>query len=50
VFVDRRPAHEPLVEIEVVDRGEQLPCRGHDLRADPVAGEENDSFRHGAGS
>jgi hypothetical protein len=49
VLVDRGAAHQPLVELELADGVEELPGGGHDLGADPVAGQEDDALRHGAG-
>src|ERR1700693_615898 len=38
VGVDRRPAEDVLLEIELAHRGEHLDRRRHDLWPDPVAG------------
>ncbi len=50
VGVDRSSAHEPLVELELTDRVEELARRGHDLGPDAVTGQEDDSLGHGGGS
>ena len=39
--VDRAAAHQPLVELELAQRGEQLGRGSDDLGADPVAGEDD---------
>ena len=56
--VDRAAAHQPLVELELAERLEQLAGGGDDLGADPVAGQDDyargvahaaDSTRSGSG-
>jgi hypothetical protein len=47
VRIDRRSAHEPLVELEPVHRLEQLARRGHDLGPDAVTRQEDYSLGHG---
>ena len=42
VRVDRGAADQPLVELEVAQLAEHLLGRGHDLGADPVAGQGDD--------
>ena len=46
VGVDRGAAHQPLVELELAERLQQLLRGGDDLGADPVAGE--DDYARGA--
>ena len=41
VLVDRAAAHQPLVELELAERLEQGACGADDLRADPVAGQDD---------
>jgi len=51
VGVDRRPAEDVLLDLELADGAQDLERRGHDLGADPVAGQRDDPGRgHGGGA